>query len=205
MSSMFSGSVRGSICICARLSIWKTPVVSALRIARNVSASSSGIRERSIRSPRTRPISSTQRSTADSIPSPSRSIFRKPASAHESLSHCTIWRPSIAAGCTGQTSISGSVESTIPPGCWEAWRGRPQISAASRSSARQRPVAGAPARRSPRRCRARPPRRARRRSPSAPPARSRPAAAPAPCRGRAPRRATGRSRTRRPAPSAREP
>ena len=136
--------MRGSICICARLSIWKTPVVSALRIARNVSASSSGIRERSIRSPRTRAISSTQRSTADSIPSPSRSIFKKPASAHESLSHCTIWRPSIAAGCTGQTSISGSVEITIPPGCWETWRGSPQISAASRSSARQRPVAARP-------------------------------------------------------------
>ena len=78
-----------------------------------------------MRSPRARAISSTQRSTADSIPSPSRSIFKKPASAHESLSHCTIWRPSIAAGCTGQTSISGSVESTIPPGCWEAWRGSP--------------------------------------------------------------------------------
>ena len=85
----------------------------------------SRMRERSIRSPRTRAISSTQRSTADSIPSPSRSIFRKPASAHESLSHCTRLRPSIAEGCTGQRSISGSVEITIPPGCWEAWRGRP--------------------------------------------------------------------------------
>ena len=29
---MFSGRERGSICICARLSIWKTPVVSAARI-----------------------------------------------------------------------------------------------------------------------------------------------------------------------------
>ena len=76
-----------------------------------------GIRERSIRSPRARAISSTQRSTADSIPRPSRSIFRKPASAHESLSHWTSWRPSIAAGCTGQMSISGRVEITIPPGC----------------------------------------------------------------------------------------
>ena len=84
-----------------------------------------GTRERSIRSPRTRAISSTQRSTADSIPSPSRSIFRKPASAQESLSHCTRLRPSIADGCTGQRSISGSVEITIPPGCWETWRGRP--------------------------------------------------------------------------------
>ena len=60
--------------------------------------SSSGIRERSIRSPRTRAISVTARSTAESIPRPSRSIFRKPASAHESLSHCAICRPSMAAG-----------------------------------------------------------------------------------------------------------
>ena len=63
--------------------------------------SSNGIRDRSIRSPRTRAISSTQRSTADSIPSPSRSIFRKPASPQDSLSHCTIWRPSIEAGWIG--------------------------------------------------------------------------------------------------------
>ena len=135
---MVSGSVRGSICICARLSIWKAPVVSAARIARKVRASSIGMRERSIRSPRTRAISSTQRSTADSIPSPSRSIFRKPASAQESLSHWTSWRPSIAAGCTGQISISGWVEITIPPGCWEGWRGSPHASRARRARARQR-------------------------------------------------------------------
>ena len=63
--------------------------------ARRPRWSSKGIRERSIRSPRTRAISSTQRSTAESIPRPSRSILRKPASPQESLSHCTIWRPSI--------------------------------------------------------------------------------------------------------------
>ncbi len=62
-----------------------------------------------MRSPRTRAISSTQRSTAESIPRPSRSIFRKPASAQESLSHWTICLPSIAAGTTGQQSISGLV------------------------------------------------------------------------------------------------
>ena len=72
-----------------------------------------------MRSPRTRAISSTQRSTAESIPRPSRSIFRKPASAHESLSHWTICLPSIAAGTTGQQSISGLVAITIPPECWE--------------------------------------------------------------------------------------
>ena len=122
---MFSGRERGSICICARLSIWKTPVVSAALIRRKTSSSSSGTRERSMRSPRTRPISVTARSTADSIPSPSRSILRKPASAQESLSHCAICRPSMAAGTTGQSSVNGLVESTMPPGCWEGWRGSP--------------------------------------------------------------------------------
>ena len=83
------------------------------------------MRERSIRSPRVRAIISTQRSTAESIPSPSRSIFRNPASAQESLSHWAIWRPSMAAGTTGQQSISGRVATIIPPECWERWRGRP--------------------------------------------------------------------------------
>ena len=117
--------MRSSDCICARLSIWKTPTVSAARIALNVRWSSKGMRERSIRLPRTRAISSTQRSTAESIPRPSRSIFRKPASAHESLSHWTICLPSIAAGTTGQQSIRGLVATIIPPGCWDRWRGSP--------------------------------------------------------------------------------
>ncbi len=140
--------MRGSICIWARLSIWKTPVVSAARIDSKVAASAKSIRERSTRSPRVRPISSTQRSTAESIPRPSRSILSKPASAQESLSHWTICRPCIAAGTTGQTSSSGWVEITIPPGCWEAWRGSPIASAASpistcqpREAARSRPIA----------------------------------------------------------------
>src|SRR5215210_2196343 len=90
-----------------------------------------------MRSPRTCAISSTQRSTAESIPSPSRSILRKPASAHDSLSHCTIWRPSIAAGWIGHSSASDSVETTMPPECWETWRGRPWASRTSRASARQ--------------------------------------------------------------------
>ena len=100
--------------------------------------SSSGIRERSIVLPCSRAICSTQSSTAESIPSPSRSIFRKPASAHESLSHWQIWLPSIAAGWTGTSSTSGRVEITIPPGCCEIWRGRPPISPQSRANARQR-------------------------------------------------------------------
>ena len=37
----------------------------------------------------------------------------------------TIWRPSIAAGTTGQQSISGRVATIIPPECWLRWRGSP--------------------------------------------------------------------------------
>ena len=69
--------------------------------------------------------------------------MRKPASLQESLSHWTIWRPSIAAGTTGQTSISGRVEITMPPECWEAWRGRPIASGQRRSRICQRGVGGA--------------------------------------------------------------
>ena len=77
-------------------------------------------------------------STAESIPSPSRSIFRKPASPQLSLSHWQICRPAIAAGCTGTRSISGRVEMTMPPGCWLMWRGRPAISRVSSRNASQR-------------------------------------------------------------------
>ena len=64
--------------------------------------------------------------------------MRKPASEHESLSHWQSWRPAIAAGCTGTSSISGRVETIIPPGCCETWRGRPAISPVSHANARQR-------------------------------------------------------------------
>ncbi len=123
--------------------------------------------------------------------------MRKPASEQESLSHWTICRPSIAAGTTGQTSISGRVAITIPPGCWEAWRGRP---IASPQSCEQ----GAPARRGG----AAGADRADDVALDLPgalveadhlrrPSRSPPPAAPAPCRCHAPPRAGGRSGRRR--------
>ena len=98
MSSRFSGRVRAQrLHLRAALDLEDAGGVGALDrgVGRRVVE---GIRERSIRSPRVPGDLSTQRSTADSIPSPSRSILRKPASAQESLSHWTIWRPSIAAG-----------------------------------------------------------------------------------------------------------
>ncbi len=126
MSSSVLGWVARSDAICARLSIWKTPVVSALRIASKVGGSSKrDPREVDPLSRRRSAISSTHRSTAESIPRPSRSILRNPASAQESLSHWTIRLPGIADGITGQHSISGWVATIIPPECWEMWRGRP--------------------------------------------------------------------------------
>ena len=77
-SSRFSGFVRRRLCICARLSIWNAPTVSARWMSAKTSSSSKGIRERSITSPCVRAICSTQSSTAESIPRPSRSILRKP-------------------------------------------------------------------------------------------------------------------------------
>ena len=107
-------------------------------ISANTAGSSSGIRERSIGEPCSCAIRSTHSSMHESIPSPSRSILRKPASAHESLSHWQSWRPAIAAGCTGTSSTSGRDEITIPPGCCETCRGRPAISPVSIWNARQR-------------------------------------------------------------------
>ena len=137
-SSIVSGFVRRRLCICARLSIWNTPTVSAAWISAKTSGSSSGIRERSIGAPCRRAIRSTHSSMHDSIPSPSRSILRKPASEQESLSHWQSWRPAIAAGCTGTSSTSGRDEITIPPGCCETCRGSPAISPVRNWNARQR-------------------------------------------------------------------
>ena len=137
-SSRSSGFVRTSDCIWARLSIWNTPTVSAAWISANTSGSSKPTRERSTGSAAVRAIRSTHSSTADSMPSPSRSILRKPASAQESLSHWQIRLPSIAAGSTGTSSTSGAEEITIPPECWLMWRGRPAISSIRKRKARQR-------------------------------------------------------------------
>ena len=80
MSSRFAGFVRSRLCICARLSIWNVPTVSARWMSSYTASSSSGMRERSIVSSCVRAICSTQSSTAESIPRPRRSILRKPAS-----------------------------------------------------------------------------------------------------------------------------
>ena len=96
--------MRSSICICARDSIWNTPTVSASWISAYTAASSSE-RATGRRSRRAFERSmSMHSSTADSMPRPSRSILRKPASEQESLSHWQSWRPAMAAGTSGTRS-----------------------------------------------------------------------------------------------------
>ncbi len=46
--------------------------------------------------------------------------------------------PPSPTAAPGTSSTSGRVEITIPPGCWEMWRGRPAISRQSSANARQR-------------------------------------------------------------------
>ncbi len=84
------------------------------------------------------------------MPSPSRSIFRKPASAQESLSHWQIWRPSIAAGTTGTSSTSGRGRDDHPArsaarrgGAGRRSRSQPAERAPARGRARSRRAARA--------------------------------------------------------------
>ena len=81
-SSRSRGWVRGSICICARLSIWKTPVVSAARIDSKVSGRRAGsARGRAARRGRGRSPRRSARprprgvSTTHSHPHPPKSSF----------------------------------------------------------------------------------------------------------------------------------
>ena len=103
-------------------------------------ASSSGMRERSIGSPCSR-ARSARRSPRPPRASRARA-GRSSGSRRRRRSPCPTGRaagPAIAAGCTGTSSTSGRVEITIPPGCWEMWRGRPRdLAPSARANARQR-------------------------------------------------------------------
>ena len=111
---MLSGRIRGSICIWARLSIWKTPVVSA-RFDHSEDRPVIEVDPAQVHGFTPDPVDLVDRPLdRRGMPSPSRSILRKPASPAESLSHWTIWRCSIAAGATGRISTSGRVAITIP-------------------------------------------------------------------------------------------
>ena len=95
------------------------------------------MRERSIVSSCVRAIWSTQSSTAESIPA-------EEVDLEEARVRARVLVPlaELAAGhrrrLLGTSSISGRVETIIPPGCCETWRGRPAISPVSQAKARQR-------------------------------------------------------------------
>ena len=124
MSFRFSGRVRSSDCISVRLSIWETPVASASRIASYVGR----ILVRDAAEVDALPARARDHldATLDrgQHPEPGRSIFRKPASAHESGSQWVMQRaPPSPHGGRGPQSISGCVATIIPPGCCDRWRG----------------------------------------------------------------------------------
>ena len=85
----------------------------------------SGIRERSIRSPRARGDLLDAALDRGEHPEAEQVDLQEARVGAGVLVPLTIWRPSIAAGTTGQQSTSGRVATIIPPGCWERWRGRP--------------------------------------------------------------------------------
>ena len=127
----------------------------AARIARKVLVVHRDAREDD-RSPRAGRSPRRERSTAESIPRPSKSILRKPASAHESLSHCTggapPWRPAVwgryrstaesrSPSRRGVGRDGGAVPTPRGPGgqglaIWSM----PPSPGRSRSSGRSRPV-----------------------------------------------------------------
>src|SRR3990172_3416424 len=130
-SSSERGRTRGSVCICARDSIWKTPIVSAWQMESYTRSSLKSMRERSTRFPRCSSMRSSVSSTAESIPRARKSILIMRASSTESLSHWMSTRPGIADRSRGTSSSSGREEMTMPPTCWLTWRGKPAICSTS--------------------------------------------------------------------------
>ena len=131
------GRTRGSVCIWARDSIWKTPIVSAAQMESYTRSSSKSMRERSMRFPRCSSMRSSISSTAESMPRARKSILIMRASSTESLSHWMRTRPSMADCSSGTSSISGREEMTMPPTCWVMWRGKPAICSTRSARCRQ--------------------------------------------------------------------
>ena len=128
--------MRGSVAICARLSTWNTPMVSAAlehAVDRGIVGRQVCEVERDafvLRGPAGSPL----RAPAI-MPRPSRSTLMMPRSAQSSLSHCMTTRPGIAAGSSGTTSSRRPAAITMPPECWPRWRGRSWICAYQRRRA----------------------------------------------------------------------
>ena len=111
--------------ICARLSIWNTPTVSARQIMSKVAGSSAGMSCIWNNWPRCWLIRARQRRMALSMPSASTSTFSRPMASRSSLSHWMMERSGMAAFSTGTSRVKGPRVSTKPPGCWLKWRGKP--------------------------------------------------------------------------------
>ena len=184
--------MRGSVAICARLSTWKTPTVSAclqhrvdLRVVRRAGA----------RGPPPRPLPSSSVSESCSaaiMPRPSRSTLMMPRSAQSSLSHCTTTRPGMVAGSSGTTSSSAPWAMTMPPECWPRWRGRSWISPNRRAKSCTRRSSGRSRLAQPALQRVRGVDVLEAAAGARPAGRPPPAGCPAPCRSRARRCARGR-------------
>ena len=120
------GFMRGRVAIWARLSIWKTPMVSArciMAIGRRVVLGDAG------RGRRRAPCRGCCRVSMVSwiaaiMPSPSRSTLMMPRSSQSSLSHWTTRRPGMEAFSSGTTVSRPRSEMIMPPECWPRWRGR---------------------------------------------------------------------------------
>ena len=135
----FSGRVRCSICICARLSIWKTPVVSAAWIARRHLV----VVERDPRE-----IDRARRARARSHPRTARPprasrarAGRSSGSRRPRRSPCPTARsagPPSRPAAPGTRSISGVVEDDHPARVLRDVARQPAISGSSSASARQR-------------------------------------------------------------------
>src|SRR3990172_9485808 len=136
-SSSVSGRERGSVCICARDSIWKTPTVSAAPIMAKTSGRSSGRRSRSTWTPQSAWMSRRASSMADSMRSPSRSSLMSFIDSMSRLSYWTTTRPGIEARSSGAMSTSGARVTSMPPTWMPRWGGKPSMRAHSSSQRSQ--------------------------------------------------------------------
>ena len=120
-----AGRSRGSIAICARLSIWNTPTVSPREIIAYVAGSSCGhARHVELDAVVLAQQIEAACGSASARPSPSRSTLNSPRSSTSYLSHWITVRPSIVAGSIGTSVSTGSCPSRKPPGWIDRCRGK---------------------------------------------------------------------------------
>ncbi len=111
--------------ICARLSIWNTPTVSAAQTLSKVAVSPSGMWLSSKGRRSFWPMKRIERCSALSMPSARMSTLISPSTSRSSLSHWITLRSAMAAFSTGTSRARSSRAMTKPPGCWLRWRGKP--------------------------------------------------------------------------------